>query len=409
MKRKDSKGRNLRMGEGQRKNGLYYYQCTDEYGNRVTITSWRLVASDPVPKGKRECIPLRNQEEDILSKARAKVDLGTKCTVIEAAEKYRDSRIGLKPGSMECIDIFIRVLRKYRLCEMQIYNVEVKDVKNFCRQMYKDGYAVSTIQNYKGKMYSVFSFAMDELHLMTRNPADFKIKDVINASPNKRRSLTETEKQELVMFLEEDNISHKYFDEINVLLGTGLRIAEFVGLTEDNIDFKNHCIMVDHQTQREQRLWMTPKSESGIRAVYFSDEVEESIRRLVAKAAQRRTGPFCADGKKYIVIDKNGNPRASYSMRYILKSIQDRYCRKTGKELPSISPHVLRHTYCTDQAEAGVNMVALQYMMGHTDISTTNRYLHTNQDIAAKEANRIYRNAASDFSSNFSSSDSENT
>ena len=54
-KRKDNKGRILKTGESQRKDGRYAYKCQDIHGESKFIYSWRLNPTDPLPKGKREC------------------------------------------------------------------------------------------------------------------------------------------------------------------------------------------------------------------------------------------------------------------------------------------------------------------------------------------------------------------
>ena len=65
MSRKDNKGRNLRTGEGQRKDGMYMYRYTDLAGKRQTVYSWRLTELDRTPKGKKEDASLREKEEEI--------------------------------------------------------------------------------------------------------------------------------------------------------------------------------------------------------------------------------------------------------------------------------------------------------------------------------------------------------
>ena len=59
-------------------------------------------------------------------------------------------------------------------------------------------------------------------------------------------------------------------------------------------------------------------------------------------------------------------------------------------QMPTITPHVCRHTYCSLQAKAGMNPKTLQYLMGHSDISVTlNTYTHLGLEDAAEEINRI--------------------
>ena len=64
-KHRDSKGRALRSGESQRENGQYMYRYTDCDGNRRTVYSWRLVASDRTPAGKKDSEALRELEKKI--------------------------------------------------------------------------------------------------------------------------------------------------------------------------------------------------------------------------------------------------------------------------------------------------------------------------------------------------------
>lgn len=64
-KRRDNKGRILRQGELQRSDGKYEYRYFDAKGERRSVYSWKLVSTDKIPKGKRECRALRDIERDI--------------------------------------------------------------------------------------------------------------------------------------------------------------------------------------------------------------------------------------------------------------------------------------------------------------------------------------------------------
>lgn len=59
-------------------------------------------------------------------------------------------------------------------------------------------------------------------------------------------------------------------------------------------------------------------------------------------------------------------------------------------QMPNITPHVCRHTYCSNQAKAGMNPKTLQYLMGHSDIGVTlNTYTHLGLEAAAEELRRM--------------------
>ena len=59
-------------------------------------------------------------------------------------------------------------------------------------------------------------------------------------------------------------------------------------------------------------------------------------------------------------------------------------------QMPKITPHVCRHTFCSNMAKSGMNPKALQYLMGHSDIGVTlNTYTHLELDDAQKELERV--------------------
>ena len=62
----------------------------------------------------------------------------------------------------------------------------------------------------------------------------------------------------------------------------------------------------------------------------------------------------------------------------------------SDKPLPHITPHVFRHTFCTNMANAGMDVKTLQYIMGHSDVGVTlNVYTHANYDRAAEQMTKI--------------------
>ncbi len=69
---------------------------------------------------------------------------------------------------------------------------------------------------------------------------------------------------------------------------------------------------------------------------------------------------------------------------------RDKYYREHSIQLPPISPHICRHTYCTNMARSGMNPKTLQYLMGHSDVGVTlNVYTHSGLDDAKEELARL--------------------
>ncbi len=81
-KRRDNKGRILKTGESQRKDGRYLYKYIDALGKPQSVYSWKLVPTDRVPKGKRDCVSLRENEQEIHRDLQDSVDtIGKKMTL----------------------------------------------------------------------------------------------------------------------------------------------------------------------------------------------------------------------------------------------------------------------------------------------------------------------------------------
>ena len=100
------------------------------------------------------------------------------------------------------------------------------------------------------------------------------------------------QEESLLSFVKSDKVYYKYYDELIILLGTGLRISEFCGLTDRDIDFENRTINVDHQLQysgKKSYRIETPKTDNGIRKIPMSDRVRQALTR----SEERRVGKEC--------------------------------------------------------------------------------------------------------------------
>ena len=93
----------------------------------------------------------------------------------------------------------------------------------------------------------------------------------------------------------------------------------------------------------------------------------------------------------FIFLNRDGLPRVGGDYDRVFRGLR-RKCAKSGYvELPEgMTPHTLRHTFCTEMAKAGMNPKALQYIMGHKDIKMTlGYYAHMDGCTAAEEMRRV--------------------
>ena len=159
------------------------------------------------------------------------------------------------------------------------------------------------------------------------------------------------------------------------------------------IDLKNRIINIDHQLQRigsmEYHIEST-KTNAGTRKLPMTEDVFRMFRAIL----EDRPTDFpeiMVDGYVgFLFRDKNGMPEVALHWEHRLKNAVNRYNSIFRVQLPKITPHICRHTYCSNQAKAGMNPKTLQYLMGHSDIGVTmNTYTHLSLDDAKNEMIRM--------------------
>ena len=97
------------------------------------------------------------------------------------------------------------------------------------------------------------------------------------------------------------------------------------------------------------------------------------------------------DGKcGFLFLDQNGNPTVAMHWEHYFNHICTSYNKLYREQLPNITPHVCRHTFCSNMAKSGMNPKTLQYLMGHSDIGVTlNTYTHVQYDDVETEMKRV--------------------
>ena len=92
----------------------------------------------------------------------------------------------------------------------------------------------------------------------------------------------------------------------------------------------------------------------------------------------------------FLFYDDNGMPLVAMNWQHRFNHMVGRYNDIYRVQMPNITPHVCRHTYCSNMAKSGMNPKTLQYLMGHSDISVTmNVYTHIGFDDAEEELKRM--------------------
>lgn len=393
-KRRDNRNRILHVGESQRPDGRYSYKYTDLNGDVKFVYSWRLDKNDRTPAGKNRDLSLREKEQQIQQALFNRIaPNGGNVSVLELVEKYLSLKVNVRHNTSANYKFVLNILRKEDFGRIRIDRVKQSDAKAWLVKMQKeDDRGYSSIHAIRGVVRPAFEMALQD-GLINRNPFQFELANVVVNDSVTREAITRAQERAFLSFIKADNCYSKHYDGIFILFNTGLRISEFCGLTISDIDFKNKRIRVDHQLQRTRNMEYIigdTKTKNGERFVPMSNEVMACFRRIIAERQKPVREPIIDGYTGFLFLDKNEMPMVALHWEHYFKHILDKYNKIYKVQLPKITPHVCRHTFCSKMAKSGMNPKTLQYIMGHGDISVTmNTYTHVQFEDAKLEFDRV--------------------
>ena len=159
----------------------------------------------------------------------------------------------------------------------------------------------------------------------------------------------------------------------------------------DDIDFSANTLCVRRQLLYRpfdvgyRSYIQTPKTTAGYRTIPLSPSAIHALHNLIARADLNVE----VDGVSGFVSSKNGSECKAGDIQRQLKDIIRRL-RKRNPSFPDVTPHVLRHTFCTNLFRLGVNPKAIQKIMGHAKISTTlDVYTHMEDEVLRKQIGEL--------------------
>lgn len=377
-KRKDDHGRLLERGESQRKDGTYMYRWIDLSKKRQTIYAHTLNELRM-----KELEITRTEELSGVSYSDGKM------TVNNLLQQYMQLK-NIKITTRKKYEFFMKVLDKINILHVPIKDIRTSVAKKYMIDISSLGYHYGTVQNIKGFLSPAFQMAVEDDYLI-KNPFLFSLNHIIEDDRKVRTSISIEEEKKYLDFIKSHGWFKHCYADIIILLNTGLRVSELYGLTFNDIDIPNKRIYINKQLHwiEGEYVITSPKSKAGNRVLAMNNEVKKAF---ISKLTEKRPKVEMMIGGHtgFIFINHMGKPKTRKNLQCSMINIRKKYKELGYGEFTNITPHILRHTFCSRMIEKGMNVKTLQLVMGHADIGTTlNIYTHKLPEDVAKEMEDI--------------------
>ena len=256
----------------------------------------------------------------------------------------------------------------------------------------EDGKSYSSIHTIRGVLRPAFQMAVDD-DILVKNPFGFQLAGVLVNDAVTREAVTKDQMRKFLKFVHDDVVYCKYYEVVYILFHTGMRISEFCGLTLKNIDLENRTVNIDHQLQRTSDMRYiieTTKTDAGTRVLPITEDVAQMFQAIIEDRNAPKVEKAIDGYSGFLFYDDNGMPLVAMHWQHRFNHMVGRYNDIYRVQMPNITSHVCRHTYCSNMAKSGMNPKTLQYLMEHSDISVTmNVYTHIGFDDAEEELKRM--------------------
>ena len=384
--RKDNKGRVLRKGESQRSSDLMYV---------YTYT-------DPITKKRRyvyatDLIKLREKKKE-LSKAQLDgldIYIAGHADLNFAFERYIRTKTDLRSTTYSnyvyMYDHFVR----NGFGQTKLGDIKYSTILQFYRYLLdQKGIQINTLEIIQTILRPTLQMAVRD-DIIRNNPCDgvmAEIKKTSNKKSGIRHALSVEQQRAFMRYVASSPIFDHWTPLFTVLLGTGCRIGEIIGLRWEDVDYEKRSININHSITYYPRRGDTykcefrvslPKTRSGIREIPMLDEVYNAFKE--EECRQKEEG-ICntveVDGMSgFIFCNRFGMLHNPQAINRAIRRISENYnaeevvrAKKEKREpiiIPHFSCHHLRHTFCTRYCENETDVKNIRAVMGHANIETT--------------------------------------
>jgi integrase/recombinase XerD len=259
-----------------------------------------------------------------------------------------------KALSKNSIGAYQRDLQKLKSYYPQsaLVNLEASDMDAFVASLFKTGLSVKSIARIISGLKSFYRFLVSE-ELLDKNPiAHIETPKI----PRKLPDVLSHEEIDLMLSSIDLSTPAGERDKLIIMLlyGCGLRVSELINLEQEWVYMEEGFLQVLGKGNKERLVPFGNKIKTQLELyhIYYRNQTaKDKITKLI--------------------VNQQGNPLSRVSVFKIIKKLA--VCAGINK---SISPHTLRHSFATVMVEAGADLRAVQQMLGHESITTTEIYTH---------------------------------
>ncbi len=284
----------------------------------------------------------------------------------------------LKPSSFQSYEgTFRNYIKDSDIADIKVYNTKSIQIQEYYNKLGKTK-SYSQIKKLHKLLKQFFIYAENEGYII-KNPCN-------NITIPNKQSKT---KSDNIEYFSEEEIeklkaafeNNKFYNLILVALGTGLRQGELLALKWENVNLKDKYIEVKESVKKVyvfdsygnkklETIYQKPKSLSSIRKVDLPDKIIDILSNMNKNTV-------------FVFEDENGNPYSAKTLFGNWKKVLNDH------NIPYKKFHSLRHTYATMLLTKGVDLKTVQDLMGHSDITITQIYLHVLPKTKSDAVNRL--------------------
>ncbi|WP_426789568.1 tyrosine-type recombinase/integrase [Sphingobacterium sp. WOUb80] len=250
---------------------------------------------------------------------------------------------------------------------LTVPDIVYRDLRHYFAQMVESGKNASSVNRSMSSMRTYFKFLQRE-ECIAKNPMT-----LIKALKTAKKLPVVVEKEKLVRLLDQMGQEQDGFEScrdymvMELLFGTGIRLAELLKIKEQDIDFFNKNILILGKRNKERLV-----------------PINNLLLKELKNYLQQKATQFVDTNNSLLIVTKEGKPGYA-KLIYDIVHRQLTLISTQGKR----SPHILRHTFATALLDNGADLNAIKELLGHAGLAATQVYTHN----SAERLKSIYKQA----------------